>query len=231
MGLRVLLFRIAKWTFMITAIAANAACAGTVVVDFAIGAQVIRRDHAGNTLSDRAEIVVLPRHPKLLSPFSAVQYRGEALEWVFGTGTLGLGGKLTNRSGSELCLRFDEALVASNARVEAKPLLISHWVRYGDRPPARLGHNRPEDRSYFVPPVLCIEPSKSTNISFSPDLRELFPNQKMFGVMWRDNEPELTERGIGNWIRMWLPLERDGKRESLEIVLTARDSSARTSSY
>ena len=43
--------------------------------------------------------------------------------------------------------------------------------------------------------------------------------------------PNLTDRGIGNWITTTIPIEYEGKRETLEVKLTATDSKARIVYY
>ena len=63
------------------------------------------------------------------------------------------------------------------------------------------------------------------------DLRELFPSGKMFNVRWPEGEPRLLDQGIGNWLRIALPVEYGGKRESMEVMLTVADSKARVSHY
>ena len=214
------------------ALAGSAASAGTVIVDFAVEAQVSGRDQAGRAWQAGAdEITVLPRAPGLLSPFPAVQYRGELFEWIFGTGTLGLGGKLTNRTGAPLCFRFDEARIASNSHADGIPLRVSTWRRLEDGKWATLGSASPGKRNYFVPPSLCLGPQRHASISFSPDLQELFASRKMFDVRWIDDEPKLVERGVGNWVRIEVPVERAGRRDLVEVTLTATDSKARVSYY
>jgi hypothetical protein len=213
-------------------VATTAGCAGTVIVDYAIEAQVSGRDAAGHVWRARPEeITFLPRPPGLLSPFDAVQYRSDLFEWIFGTGSLGLGGKVTNLSPNPMCLRFDEARLTSNMKTGEVPLLVSSWRRFADGQLTRLGSTRPENRRYFVPPSVCLDPGKYASISFAPDLQELFPTGKMFNVRWPEGEANLVERGVGNWIRISLPIEYAAKRETLEVTLTVKDSKARISHY
>jgi hypothetical protein len=53
----------------------------------------------------------------------------------------------------------------------------------------------------------------------------------MFNVRWPEGEANLVERGVGNWIRISLPIEYAAKRETLEVTLTVKDSKARISHY
>ena len=96
---------------------------------------------------------------------------------------------------------------------------------------AWLGSTDPKKRQFFVAPSLCFPPGKSAHVSLGPDLSMLFPNQTMFNVRWPEGHTNLIENGIGNWIKIVLPIEYDGKRETLEVTLTAKDSKARISYY
>lgn len=62
------------------------------------------------------------------------------------------------------------------------------------------------------------------------NLQEVFPNKTLFNVQWPRGEPQLIDKGVGNWFRLEMPIEVDGKRESIWIKVTAKDSSA-TMSY
>src|SRR5258708_4103344 len=168
---------------------------GTVIVDYAVDAQVAMRDGNGTT-QEIGAIVTVPRHAELASPFDAVQYRGEDFEWIFGTGTLGLGGSITNRSDKPLCLRFDQARIRSNLHPEPVALKTYHWSIFRESW-SQLGSTDPKQRQDFTPPTFCLDPGKAARISFSPDLRSLFATQKMFNVRWPGNEPQLSVKVVG----------------------------------
>jgi hypothetical protein len=207
-----------------------AACGpGTVIVDYAVRADVVLRNVEDGAV-EMGEVVVVPRPAGLLSPFDAVQYRGRDFEWTFGTGTLGMGGSVANRSPSRLCLRFDEARVSSNLHPAPVPLKAYSWATFEDKWKL-LGSTDPKQRQDFGPPALCVEPGKETRFSFAPDLGELFPTQKMFNVRWAGNEPELTDKGLGNWIALSLPVSVGDKAQVMDVRLTAVDSKARISTY
>lgn len=217
---------------LLGALAGLVGCAGTVVVDFAIEAKVNRRDAAGRPVAQRPqEISILPRPAGLLSPFSAVHYETEVLAWAFGTGTDGFGGGVRNLTTGPMCFRFDEAKLASNlypAEIALSVSVVAHTLSGGW---TVLGSTDPKKLRYFAPPSLCFAPNKSVSLTIGPDLSVLFPNLTMFNVKWPDGEPNLNERGIGNWLKIVVPIEYDGKREILEVRLTATDSKARLSNY
>ncbi len=207
-------------------------CAGTVVVDFAIEAQVSRRDFTGQPEVQRSQATsTVPRPAGLLSPFDAVRYETEILAWTFGTGTDGFGGGVTNLTTGPLCFRFDEARLASNLHPAEIPLSVSSLAHTLTGRWTVLGSTDPKKLRYFAPPSLCFAPNKRASLSIGPDLSSLFPNLTMFNVKWPDGEPNLTERGIGNWLKIVVPIEYDGKRETLDVKLTATNSKARLSNY
>jgi hypothetical protein len=81
-----------------------------------------------------------------------------------------------------------------------------------------------KDPRYISPHALCLAPGDGAAFSLVADLRELFPSGNMFNVRWLDNEPQLVDRGIGNWLKLALPLEHGNGREALEVTFTAKDS-------
>jgi hypothetical protein len=212
-----------------TAICISACGDGTVIVDFAVQAQVAVRDLTTQS-EELGSVLLTGPSDKDLSRFDSVKYRGNDLEWVFGTGTLGMGGSITNLSSTELCLRFDQAQISSNLSSGLIPLSTFHWATFRGEWKF-LGSTDPKQRHEFTPPALCLGTGEKARISFSPDLKRLFPTQRMFNVDWWDNEPALTQKGVGNWIAISLPVEVGSKRKIMDVRLTAIDSRARISNY
>ncbi len=207
-------------------------CAGTVVVEYSLDAKMGRTTENGvvqHTTADQFSTQALPRG--ILVAFPAVDYKSDAFAWSISASSLGLGGAVENFASTPLCFRLDQATIASNFQTHEIPLRVAtvfHMI-YGT--PNRIGSNNPSQRKIFVPQPICFLSKTHANFSFWPDLSELFPSEKMFNVRWPEGEPNLTERGIGNWIKLTLPIEYEGKRERLELTLTARDSKARLSYY
>ena len=207
-------------------------CVGTVVVEYSLDAKMRRTAESGavqHATADQFSVQALS--PGTLVAFPAVDYKSDAFAWSIGTSSLGLGGAVENFASTPLCFRLDQATLSSNFHPREVPLRVAtvfHMI-YGT--PHRLGSNRPSDRKLFVPQPICFLSKTPTQFSFWPDLSELFPSEKMFNVRWPDGETNLTERGVGNWIKLTLPIEYDGKRERLELTLTAKDSKVRLSYY
>ena len=201
---------------------------GTVIVDYAVDAQVSIRNSDG--VHEAGTVATVPRRPGLSSPFDAVQYRGTDFDWTFGTGTLGMGGWISNHSPGTLCLRFDQAQVRSNFHPDPIALRTYSWNTFREKW-ALLGSTDPKQRRDFSPPSFCLEAGKEARISFAPDLAVLFPTEKMFNVRWPDEEPNLSDKGVGNWIALSLPIEIGPTRRIMDVKLTAADSKARISTY
>ncbi len=213
--------------------------AGTVIVDYQVQAEITGRDQTGRDWrAANEEVLVLPRDPKALTPYSAVQYSSPALQWTFGTGTLGFGGTILNKGASELCLRFDAARISSNVHPEEVPLVVYHDARRtlpdkakaGDRGKlVSRGTTVPGPRPAFSPNPLCLGPGEQVWVTMGPNLTSIFPTQKMFNV--RLENDRLADTGVGNWIKVTVPVEQGEKRETLTVKLTATDSRARVSNY
>ena len=167
-------------------------CAGTVIVDFDVQAEVSGRDAFGRTWrATQDRIVRTPPPAGLLSPFSSVKYRGELFEWTFGTGTLGFGGRITNHGDKQLCFLFDQATLASNLHPRPVPMRVYHFARTVDGRWQTLGSTVPAQRRYFVAPPLCLNPGQYSQFMVGPELAALFPHGTMFNVRWKDGDPDL----------------------------------------
>lgn len=221
-----------RTALLAVAVASVAGCAGTVIVEFAVDAKITGRDDAGHSWQARSDqFTVLPLPPGMAVSFPAPRYRGDVFEWFIGTSAYGLGGDITNLISSPLCFRFDQVRLSSNMlpnEIRMRVFSVSHTLT-GKW--AWLGSTDPKKRQFFVPPSLCFPPGKSAHITLGPELSKLFPNQTMFNVRWPEGQTDLIENGVGNWIKIVLPIEYEGKRETLEVTLTAKDSKARISYY
>jgi hypothetical protein len=206
-----------------------ASWAGTVVVDFALEAQVERRIDGALR---GGEVIAAPPAPKALSPFGSVTYRNERLEWRFATGLAGFGGILKNLSHEEICLGFDEATVSSNFRPSPQALRAYEVIVLVGRDLKRAGGSDPaRTREHFTAPAICIPAGQVGNLSISAELSGLFPNGSMFNVAVVQGKPELNEKGVGNWFRLSVPVGYGTKGEALDVMLKANDSRARISHF
>ena len=218
--------------FVVVVYTSVTGCVGTVIVDYDIAVQVTRRDQLGHTLSDNADrLSTSPRAAGIASQFPTVTYRSPLLEWQIGVGTFGLGGIVANLSDTSICFRLDQAKLASNFQTADAPLRVFSLVHTVTGKRTAFGSTDPRVHTDFTPPAVCVAPRKSGSISVGPDLSNLFPMRTMFNVSWPAGEPTLTERGIGNWLKVSLPVEYGDVSETLELKLTSKDAKARISHY
>lgn len=208
-------------------VTAGCASLGTVVVGFDLDVQVAGRDPEGRIWrAGNDEIVRRPRNSKTAASFFDLQYQGRLLSWDTGATFDGFGYTIQSQASKSVCIRFDQARLTSNMHAEGVEMRVSR-VRQGpvQAPTIQLPKNRSET-GFFVAPALCFNQNKVDSFFLAPDLSSLFPSGKMFNVNWSGNDPNLIERGIGNWLKIHVPVEYEGKREQLEITLTAKDSKA-----
>lgn len=213
-------------------VACTSGCVGTVIVEFNVDARVISRDDAGKEWQARPEEFSKPPLPTgILVAFPTIVYSGQKFELTLAAGTYGFSAGVTNHTISPLCFRFDQAKLASNMHLSDIGFVVFNANRFAAGKWTLVGSTDPKRHSPFVHPAFCFDAGTTTRISFGPDLHELFPNGTMFNVSWPEGVPNLIDRGIGNWLRLIVPIEYNGKRETLEVTLTATDSKARIVHY
>lgn len=225
--------RIISIPLLMAAVAALSSCTslGTIIVDYDIdveakvNAQSVQIKHIRPQDMKRS-----PPPAGSLLPFGSSTYQGATFDWTFSVGTLGLGGSISNKTDSELCIRFDQSTIASNFSTMRKPLLVSGFRHTASGEWTTIGHDR-KKRTLFTPPKLCVPPLKKAQFSLSPDLETLFPSGKMFNVEWRDRVAELIEKGISNKVMYSVTVESPTRAIELDVTMVATDSRARWSYY
>ncbi len=214
----------------LAALFATACAIGSVVVAYSFDGSIGGVDQAGQPWQAAPDQVRLLHRGDELSAFTSIEYLGERFHWRIGAGLGGIGGTISNISSSRICFGFDEASISSNFRPDPVPLRVFHVVNFKDGKWSRvLGSTRPEQRGDLTAPPLRLAGGEEVVVSLGMNLQEVFPNKTLFNVRWPEGEPRLVEKGVGNWFRIDMPIEVDGKRESFWITVTAKDSSARMS--
>lgn len=208
---------------------------GTVIVEFDLDARVTEATTGNNvpgTKRPDGAVRSLPAVPGALPSFTPVQYVTPLFDWTIAAGTLGLGGNLSSRTQERLCLRFDQAAVESNFQREERPLLIYHSAVFRNGKWSQNGSTKKEKmHNVFTAPPLCVTSGDPVEFGFAIDVSQLFPSKKMFNVSWSDNEPILQDKGIGNWLKLVVPIESPTDRRVLQVLLTVKDSKARIANY
>jgi hypothetical protein len=210
---------------------ATACAIGSVVVAFSFDGSIGGVDQAGRPWQAAPhQVRLLFLGDDELSAFTSIEYLGERFHWRVGAGAGGIGGTITNISGSRICFGFNEASISSNFRPDPVPLRVFHVVNFADGKWSRIvGTRRSKQRGDLTAPPLCLAGGEEVIVSLIMNLQDVFPNKTLFNVRWPDGEPRLVDKGVGNWFRVDMPIEVDGKRESIWVTLTAKDSSARMS--
>ncbi len=212
------------------AIFSLAGCAGVVVVDAAIDLQVGGRDSTGKIWrAAPGDIVDLPLDPRRLSPLPDTRYRGNVFEWVIESSGGFLTGLIRSQRSGPVCFLFDEAQVSSNWQKDEIPLRVFTAFHFSDNKVRILRQNKPGGKETFVPPKLCFPAEKAERFIMSAETSALFPEGRHFNIRTRGSETTLIDKGIGNWIKLRVPIEYEGQREELEVTQTIKDSKARIS--
>ena len=205
-----------------------------IIVGFDIDLHVASVGPAGPLWASRAEeISKTVRKPIELDPFGNTVYRGPMFESGFGASKGGFGVSLTNTGPHKICFRFDEARLSSN--FQPVSVSLKSWPAPDLDEERRMGmaryaaSRRAAGRQLL--PATCLAPGEERTIYSYSDMKELFPNSMMFNVAHLQHVPELNPNGVGNWVKLHLPIEVAGRRENLEFTMTAKRSYARASYY
>lgn len=203
---------------------------GRVIVAYHVTIQVeMRAAEAEPWRPGHGEIVTELPYNWEANQFPSYLYREMSFDLEPGNGQTGPVLSALNRSPDRLCLRMDEARIASNFAKELVPLRAYgpfwpvHW--FFDLNNEQRIEIRKQGRQR--PPPMCLAPGQSLITAFDIDTKALFPSGYMFNVAWPEGVPELTSRGAGNWFVLEFPIERDGIRAHYKFTLTARDAKAR----
>ena len=210
---------------VLIAITTGCAAIQTLIIDVDVDVQMGGRDATGRVWQAApSEIIRQTRHPQAASPFAGVSYRGPIFEWRFNGADGGLSGPIYTKISTPVCVRFDQARLTSNMQAKEIPLRIT-GLSYAGQIPIR---DKVGDRRFVAAPSLCFS-EKIHAFGMVPDLSQLFPSGTMFNIRSIGKDANLVDRGVGNWIKLHVPIEYDGKREDLEVTLVVKDSRARIS--
>jgi hypothetical protein len=206
-----------------------AGCAGTVIVDYALTAKLSGLEASGDFWQASShEFRHITLHPQASTPFRPLRYEGRDFDWEFVVNPQAFGGAVQNKTQTRLCLFLDQGKLSSNLHSGEIPIRSKFYYRYTGGDEARVERR---ESVAFSPPPFCLRPSVKGSFMLDADLATLFPTGRMFNVRWPAYEATPAGKGIGNWIRIKVPMERNGKREELDLTLTVIDSAARSSYY
>ena len=208
---------------------AGCSAIGNVIVDVDIDVQIRSRDAEGRTWKALPEEIIKNRGRQAASPFANVRYLGKIFEWSFSGNPVSIGSFARSNVSGPVCFRFDEARLMSNFHVKEIPLRVRS-SRTGSQPgPITMKKSKPGEDRYFVMATFCAATDKGSTVSFVPDVSVLFPSGQLYNINQTGKDLNYSQRGAGNWLKLFVPIEYEGRREELEIVITGIDSKARMS--
>lgn len=221
--------RVALFSLLLSFCAGCALAPGSVAIYHVLDVEISGRNSDGKVWrAEPSDLKILPATANATNPFPRLQYHGKTFIWTIGAANLGIGSDIRSQLATPVCFRFDEARLTSNTQSKEIPMRITWAYFYQIATGKWTQLQTPEGQSEsFVAPPICFTPVQSRLFGLHIDLSELFPNQRMFNVKWHGKDPTLLERGIGNWLRMQVPIEYEGKREDLDIKFTVKDSAGR----
>lgn len=207
----------------------TSACAllGTHVVDIDADAELRVRNAPTSPWSAIIGENVKSRGPRSVSLVQSTTFRSKLLDWRILMSPHSMGYFIKSNMPGKLCLRFDVARISSNMYDGELPFQVT-FVEHGPGPIQRNTSGvAPEMKPAFSSPPLCFSEGENTKFGFILPVTKLFPSGKLFNLRWEGNSTLLLDRGVGNWVKLRVPIEYDGKREELEITLILKDAAAR----
>ena len=207
----------------------TSACAslGTHVVDIDADAELRVRNAPTSPWSAIIGENVKSRDARSTALFPSTTFRSKLLDWRIGLSATSFGHYIKSNILGKLCLRFDEARISSNMYVGELPFKVT-FAEHGSiqTPPDTTGLP-PQMRPAFSSPPMCFSEGEKTRLGFVIPITKLFPSGKLFNLSWEGNSTVLLNRGIGNWVRLRVPIEYEGKQQELEITFILKDAAAR----
>lgn len=207
-----------------------------IIIGFDVDLQVVSVGPSGVLWSSRPEQIskTVPK-PIELDRFGDTVYRGPMFKAGFGVANTSIGVSLANNSAGEICFRFDEARLSTN--FQSTSVAVRGWPPVDADEERRVGWKQywalRRATGKLPLPKTCLAPGEQrveNGVSVA-DMKEIFPSGMMFNVAHPENVPKLESNGIGNWVKLYLPIDVAGGRENLEFTMTARQSVARASYY
>jgi hypothetical protein len=195
---------------------------GTQGANFAIDLNVQGVDSNGKVWRAQPdELKTSTPNPKALSQFPEIAYEGTRLRWQFALGSSGFTGTIQNKTTASFCVRFDQAMLTSNFQSQPVPMRVTQVIQKAHMKDWLILRGAKGEIKVFDPPKLCFTPMQSELYMISIEAYALFPSGNLFNI---NHEGAKTGQGIGNWLRIQVPVEYDGKPESMDITFKVTDS-------
>jgi hypothetical protein len=184
----------------------------TIIADFAIDGRVRMIDrHGAEVAGESTSLDTLARDPRRLSLFGDLHYAGNTLRATLIVNSDTIRGSIENKSASSVNIRFDEAVMSSNMHEGEVPMQVASAGQLASMPAMRLA------------------PGQQGHLYIAPSYAAIFPTKRLFNVQFDGKQPVMLKDGIGNAVRLRVPVEVDGKRLFAVIDMKVNQSSVRSS--
>lgn len=215
----------------------------TVQIRFSADVEIIAsgKDGLGWAVSPR-EFVALPPLPDTnpSAGFPIMDFGGKEFGGIYWVSDGWIAGRIRNHTDTPVCIRFDQAALQSNSVPEKTPLRVrlpvdpSAQYQHLDSLNAReysREYKKMIDAGFTAPIPFCIAGQTDKAFRLAFDQAGVFRSGAMFDARWENNEPVIHNKGTGNWLKLFVPIEYGELRQQVEVTLTAKDIKARKVNY
>ncbi len=210
---------------LVSLLTALAACDSvrTIIADFDIDGtvQILAADDSKVEVESK-KLAKAAHDPKRLSPFPVLIYDGNLFHAKLIINSDTFRGEFINTSAASIHIRFDEASVSSNVHKGEIALVASTATVKG-------AHVKGKNGMSLRMPAMRLAPGERGSVYAAPKCAGLFPTGRLFGVRFDDNAIALLDTGVGNSIRMRIPIDVDGKRVLAVFDFKATQANVRSS--
>ena len=221
------------WLLLIAMVCVGCIHPTAILIFFDIDLQVSRVGASGPARSSPADVIrTMEASAKVRDPDGRTVYRDPLFEIGFAAGDRSFSVLVVNIATEKICFRFDDARVASNFQTTKVPL---RTFRPGDWRTMHLRTQADEDKirakGYQQVEKVCLAPGQKVRVPCYWKTQDFFPSGMMFNVAHEKHVAKLIPDGIGNWIKLQLPIEVAGRTDVFEFKMTATGSHARPTYY
>lgn len=216
--------RALKWLGLVMSLATLTACASfrTPVADFDLeGIGTIVSDAGAELAGERAALRRLPLIPGRISPFPDVKYDGQRMTVILGINSAFLSGTFMNKSALPMQLRFDQASWSSNQQRGEMPIRVyratvgKQFVSVGKKAAPTLL------------PATRLEAGARLHMLAVPAYDQIYPSGRLFNITFDADKAIFISNGVGNTLRLRVPVEQGEQRYTLVVEINAVAANAR----
>jgi hypothetical protein len=223
---RALANRIQSMVRVIACSVITCGCAGTVLVGYEFSATASAEREAGS--GSRSIVSTVDQASSIVGRTSNLKAMAATSKWEIGLVTNRLYAVVTNVAAERIVLRLDKALIASNFEARPSTLQLNDLRLYVDSTSSRdVGRVYGGDTPFVTLRPVSIAPGGKATITMEPAYELLFPSASVFNVRRSVGSTVFVDKGIGNTLSFWIPVESSSGTETLRFELKAVDVAAK----